>query len=82
MFSGPNWHKYQMRLALYEEWEEINLMIWVCIGLISAVIIWYHHVIFVNLGTAPRVKTKIVKIERSVLPDKLTFYTKHVLFML
>jgi hypothetical protein len=39
MFSDPNQHKYLMKQALLEEWEELNVMIWVCIGLISVVII-------------------------------------------
>jgi hypothetical protein len=39
MYSFPKLHKYHMREALLEEWEELNAMIWVCIGFISAVII-------------------------------------------
>jgi len=34
MYSFPNLHKYQMRRALHEEWEELNSMIWVCFDLI------------------------------------------------
>lgn len=47
MYSFPNLHKYDMRQALHEEWEEINATIWVCIGLISIVITWYHRVILI-----------------------------------
>lgn len=62
MYSCQDLQTYKMKHALHEEWEELNAMIWVCTGLISVVVIWYHRVILIDFESAPQRQKRNVKI--------------------